>query len=95
MNIDIKTLEEASKIIFAHLKEAQVNSVELDQDFYWDVSPEQRYNPYQNPDNLSLGQLSSDWEHIQKIVLETEEPIGYSLVWLASLLKFLGENKSV
>ncbi len=95
MNIDVETLEKAFQIILAYLEKVEVTSIEVDKDFYWDISPEQRYAPYQDPKDLSLGQLSSDWEHIQKIASGNEEPIAYSLVWLASLMKYLGENKSV
>ena len=92
--MDIDTLERAFQLIFSHLQKNQINSIEVDKDFYWDISSQERYNPYQDPKDLSLGQLSSDWEEIQKIALGEKEPTGYALLWLSSLLRFLGENTS-
>jgi hypothetical protein len=92
--MDIDTLERAFQLIFSHLREIQINSVEVDKDFYWDISSDERYDPYQDPKDLSLGQLSSDWEEIQKIASGEKKPTVYTLVWLSSLLRFLGENKS-
>jgi len=93
MEIDIDTLEQACQAIFVYLKEAKIDSIQVEQDFYWHISQEDRYNPYQEPKNLTLGQLSSDWEEIKKIAVGESEPLGYSFVLLSSLLKYLGENQ--
>ncbi len=93
MNIDIETLERAFHNILIYLREVEGTSIEVDKDFYWNIPHQQRYDPYQIPTDLTLGQLSSDWEHIQEIASGKEEPVAYSLVWLASLLKYFGENK--
>jgi hypothetical protein len=92
MNIKIETLEQAFQIILKYLKESGAKSIEVDRDFYWEISEDERYDPYKNPQDFSLGQISSDLEHIQKIANGSEEPIAYSLVWLASILRYLGEK---
>jgi hypothetical protein len=92
MEIDIKTLENATKYIFQHIKDKGIKSVEIKEDFYWNISSEEKYNPYHEPTDLDLGQLSDDWLEIKKIALREKQPISYSLVWLAAIYKIMGEK---
>jgi hypothetical protein len=92
MLVDVKTLEKAMLAIFDHLKKQGISSVNFDSDFYWDIEKEQRYEPYQDPSGMNLGQLSDDWTEIQKIASGEKEPIGYALVWIASLYRYVGET---
>jgi len=41
---------------------------------------------------MNLGQLSDDWAEMQKIASGEKEPIGYALVWIASLYRYVGET---
>jgi hypothetical protein len=91
MSIDIATLEKATLAIFQHLKESGVHSIEFEHDFYWDIDKQQRYNPYQQPTQMSLGQLIDDWNEIEKIALGDKEAIGFAFVWMASLYRYVGE----
>jgi hypothetical protein len=92
MKIDISTLEQASQAIFQYLKDQKVESIEVNEDFYWNISKEERYNPYADPKDLDLGQLSDDWAEVAKIASGDNEPVGYALVWLSSIYKILGEK---
>ncbi|WP_104398553.1 hypothetical protein [Vibrio penaeicida] len=92
MLVDVKTLEKAMLAIFDHLKAQGVYSLDIDSDFYWDIVKEQRYDPYQEPSDINLGQLSDNWNEIQKIASGEKEPIGYALIWIASLYQYIGET---
>jgi hypothetical protein len=50
------------------------------------------YDPYTQPESLSLGQLSDDWEDLLKIDSENMPAVGYAAVWLASILRAVGES---
>lgn len=92
MKIEVDVLEEATNAVFNHLKEQKITHFEINEDFYWDITQEDRYNPYDEPKELTLGQLSYDWLEIQKIASGENETIGFALVWLASLYKIIGEK---
>lgn len=92
MKIEIDVLEEATKAVFKHLKEQKITDLKFDEDFYWNITQEDRYNPYDEPKELTLGQLSDDWLEIKKIASGENETIGFALVWLASLYKIIGEK---
>ncbi len=46
------------------------------------------------PSEFDIGQLYEDYHFLEGILLNNDEPIGYSLVWLSSILKYIGENYS-
>lgn len=82
----------AAQKIVQHLEQAGWKEIEISQDFYWDISAERRYDPYEQPSEMTIGQLSEDWEHVLEIANGSAEPIGYALVWLANVLRAMGET---
>jgi len=92
MQITTNELRRACEILLAHLEETGHSAVEISRDYYWNVPQEQRYDPYQEPSKLDLGQLSDDWSEVQEIVKGNNEPVSYALVWLSSILRSVGET---
>lgn len=92
MRITTTELRAAAELLLAHLEKSGRGTLEVEQDFYWEIPPKERYDPYAQPQELSLGQLSDDWVEVSAIVRGEGQPVGYALVWLASLLRAVGEN---
>lgn len=93
MLIKTDDLRKAVAVMLSHLDETGQNSVEIEDDYYWVIPQKECYNPYSTPTatNLTLGQLSDDWNEISSIISGQREPIGYSLVWLAAIIRRVGE----
>lgn len=91
MRIATEDLRVVCNKLLSQLEEDGVTSVDISEDFYWEVSSVQRYRP-DRPDELTLGQLSSDWSSALAIAMGDRAPLGYSLVWLASVLRRVGEK---
>jgi hypothetical protein len=85
MKIDVRKLEEIAALLFKRFKDRNGNEFVLDSDYYWDISSEEIYCPYENPKNMTLGQLSDDFVEISRL-LEGEDPISYDFKRLASIL---------
>jgi hypothetical protein len=47
---------------------------------------------YEEPSELTVGQLSEDWKELQQISSGQKLPIAYALVWLSSVLRFVGSK---
>ena len=77
--------------LFTYLDRRGVESVDIPVDYYWNVPKEQVYNPYQRPSELDLGQLTNDWRELQDLLESESDPIVYSFVWLAAILRAVGE----
>ena len=90
MTVDI---EELRKIVTALLDvlETEGSSVEIADDYYWDVPEKYRYQVYESPAELTVGQLTDDWNELRRISCDEVDPFPYALVWAASILRRIGE----
>lgn len=78
--------------LLSRLEQTGVSAIELEKDFYWNVPSEGLYDPYKSPPELTLGQLSDDLRELRSIQSGTTPALPYALVWLASLLRYVGEH---
>ena len=94
MQIEIEELEKAAHILFKHLKDNNINSIDLSEDYYWDFSPSVRYDTAQTPGETDreAGQLFDDLKDIYSVASGEQPPINYGFVWLAAILRFIGEK---
>jgi len=75
-----------------HLEILGYEQVEIPVEYYWDIPQDVRYNPYQEPKQFTLGQVSDDWEGLKQIIEGEREPVVYDLVWLSIILRAIGEH---
>ena len=92
MKIDLIKLRQVTEVIFSYLEQDNIKTIEINEDFYWNIKQEELYNPYVTPVQLDLGQLSDDWETLQLLLSKQRTPIAYDLVALSALLKIIGEK---
>jgi hypothetical protein len=91
MTIDFTDLRAIVEIVLDAAEESGT-TVEINFDHYWDVPTEDRYDKYAPPTHLTIGQLSEDWSELQRIRRGEAAALPYALVWLASVLRCLGEH---
>ena len=93
MTVDLRELR---TIITMLLDVAEENGIKVEskRDYYWDVSAEDRYDPYTQPAQLTIGQLSDDWNELRRIGRGETPALPYALVWLASVIRCMGEEIS-
>lgn len=87
--INIDELERISQMLFSKLKENIGNEIEVNKDFYWNISEEELYNPYDEPSNMTLGQLSDDIERINYVYKFSDEIVNYDLKRLSTIIQVL------
>lgn len=90
MKVSVAELREAANLLFDHLERSGHAEIEVDADYYWSVPTEQLYSSYTEPTGLTLGQLSDDQRELTRIRIGAQPPLAYALVWLSSLLRFVG-----
>ena len=66
---------------------ASSEMVEIKDDFYWDVHSEELYNPYEQPKQLTLGQLFDDLKEINRLNKHPDDAISYALNRISNFLK--------
>ncbi len=95
MKIKIAELEKVLSDLLAELHEQKCEEIEIDkEDFYWAISKEELYNPYNQPNQLTLGQLSDDLEHIHKIFEKKLPIVCYDFAKISYIFLFIG-NKNI
>ncbi|MCK4764119.1 MAG: hypothetical protein KAW12_18110 [Candidatus Aminicenantes bacterium] len=92
MKIKVSDLKKLSSIVLKHLEKNGEKEIELSSDYYWYIPKEQLYDLDNDPDELLMGQLYDDWENLNMILKREDEPLGYALVWLSSIFRFIGEK---
>jgi hypothetical protein len=78
--------------LFSYLEETGREEFEVPEDYYWEISKEEVYDPYKKPEDLTIGQLSSDLGELRAILAKKSPPIGYALVWYSAILRAVGEK---
>jgi len=92
MKIKIDEIQKIIMLVLSNLREAKGNEIELENDFYWDILSDELYNPYEDPKDISLGQLSWDLEEIKRLLKSPEEVMPYDLKRIAEILKAIGDS---
>ena len=92
MTIKIDEIRQACNKLLDFLESNGNNEIITDLDFYWNIQSSSLYNVYEDPENMTIGQLSDDLNELRKIINNETEPVGYALVWLSSLLRLIGEK---
>ncbi len=92
MEISLSDLEKITEALFVKIKNSGYDRIEIADDYYWNISSESRYDPYKEPEEFTLGQLTDDWNELSKILENSTEPINYAFVWLAAILRKIGED---
>ena len=87
--VDIQKLKIQLLETLDELQKAKGRYIEVKEDYYWDISQEDIYNPYKEPTVLTLGQFSDDIEELKNI---NRKPISYDLKRISSLIRVLSNN---
>ncbi|MFT3664268.1 hypothetical protein [Piscinibacter sp.] len=95
MDIEIKIsdLRLVIERILSHIEhELGYAAVRLDQDDYWDIADDERYDFTKSPTSLGHGQLRDDWNFLTSILEDKDQAVSLMLVHVAPLLRRIGEQ---
>jgi len=56
---------------------------------FWSIPPDALYDVYQEPPELTIGQLTESWDNLRRLG-EDEPGFGLDLVWLSDVLRAIG-----
>ncbi|SEC45045.1 hypothetical protein SAMN04489745_2901 [Arthrobacter woluwensis] len=90
--IDKSLLNEAFQILIEHVSDGS-QSVDIDGDYFWSVPPSVQEDMNSDPE-LTVGQYSECLEHLESVVEDPENAVGYALVWLADVLRAVGAREA-
>ncbi|MFG1795892.1 hypothetical protein [Nocardia sp. NPDC049149] len=86
-------LRKAFEVALNHVEAtAGTGSAALDQDYFWSIPAEELYDVYDVPVNMTIGQLSESWQHLRDSIADPDRVLTYDLVWLADVLRAIGQS---
>ncbi len=94
MTINIETLQQVISDLLSRIKETKGSEIELKNDFYWEISANELYDPYKEPTKFLLGQLTDDWQEIRRL-LDSDNEVVYDLKRVANILTAINTEYSV
>jgi len=95
MEIEIAEIKEALCLIFDHCLKHGVHTVELEDDYYWNIlKSDEMFMDFkcEKPTEFGIGLLSEDWEYIKRIADEEDAPLSILLTKFPALLRYIGEH---
>lgn len=92
MKISIEELRIAAQRTLEYVGEKYGDEVELDQDYYWSLPKEAKYDVLKETKVSQVGSLAEDYRQIEKLVTGGHDAVGYDLVYLAAIFRALGEE---
>lgn len=92
MNVSLKTLRTVTALLYDHLETQGLTELDVADVFYWSIPRENRNDQYVEPKEFTMGQTSDDVTELQRIAVGEADPMGLGLVWLASVLREIGET---
>ncbi len=83
------------RAVFEVLMARLDGEVEISADCFWSVPTAELTDVYQEPQQLTVGQVSEAWSFLR--VMKDDEPIAstHGLVWLADVLNVIGSERMV
>jgi hypothetical protein len=95
MKIRISDIENITLLLLSKLRAEVGEDVVVSKDFYWDIPQEEIYNPYEEPKNLTLGQLSDEYDEILRLKRTGDDAMAYDLKRLSAILRILYHENQI
>jgi hypothetical protein len=92
MKITTQEIRRALELLLEDFEVHGATEWEFDEEYYWDVPSDQRYDNYNQPTQLTTGQLTEDMERVRLIARRENAPVPLGLVWLSNVLRLAGEK---
>ncbi|MFJ1753285.1 hypothetical protein [Kitasatospora sp. NPDC088134] len=93
LHVSLVELRRSFDLLLSHVEAATGGDfVALDKDYFWSVPSSELYDVAQEPSDLTIGQLSESWQHLTNVVADRDRAVGHHLVWLADVLRAIGQS---
>lgn len=92
MEITLSDLRHRMNNIMQRLQDEGYSEFNIDVDHYWSIPADELYDPYQEPRTLTIGQVTDDWNEVERVSNGERGIIPYHLVWLAEVIKAVGHS---
>jgi hypothetical protein len=90
--ISLEKLRQVFDLLMRHVVQVSGSEIELRKDAFWSIPAGAVYDVYAEPQELTIGMISESWSHLEAMVDSEINVVGYGLVWLAEVLRAIGDE---
>ena len=90
--VSVALLRQIMNRALDHARDVAGDRIDLERDFFWSVPPDELYDVYTRPEELTIGQLAESWENLTTLQQDDGAVTAYALVWIADVLRALGHQ---
>ncbi|MCL7380017.1 hypothetical protein [Streptomyces sp. 35G-GA-8] len=92
VQIQLDQLRRAFDLLLKRVEASAGSAVPLEHDYFWSVPGDELYDVLNEPRTITIGQLSESWQHLEDLVADPDRAVGQHLVWLADVLRAIGQD---
>ncbi|MFD7874148.1 hypothetical protein ACFV5G_08480 [Streptomyces sp. NPDC059766] len=92
LRIPLDQLRHAFELALQHIEASAGNTVALEHEYFWSVPGDELYDVPNEPRTITIGQLSESWRHLEDLLADPNRALGHHLVWLADVLRAIGQG---
>lgn len=92
VRVPVDQLRQVFELLVAHVVKDAETDFPVSQDYFWSIPSPERYDVYNEPSELTIGQVSESWANLQSMLEDDSKTLGYGLVWLADVLRAIGDE---
>jgi hypothetical protein len=91
--VPVGELKTIVNLILDHIvHDLKIETVSIEEDFYWDVDSKGLYDVQTTASELDIGSLIDDWEFLAKVSEDHRQAVALMLIHAAPLLRYIGEK---
>lgn len=90
--VSVELLRKIMNRALDHVRDVGGDTIHLERDFFWSISPDELYDVYTRPEELNIGQLTESWGNLTALQQDSEPVVAYAFVWIADVLRALGHQ---
>jgi hypothetical protein len=92
IQIPVEKLREVFDTLLNHVAQDPGQYVTVRKDAFWSIPAPNVYDVYSEPQELTIGMISESWRNLEAMTGQDARVVGYGLVWLAEVLRAIGDE---
>jgi hypothetical protein len=90
--VELDKLRAVFDLLLKHIAARGGNEIAIDKDYFWSIPSPELYDVYNKPADLTIGQVTDSWKNLREMLDDESKAVGYGLVWLADVLRAMGDE---
>lgn len=92
VRVPVDQLRRVFELLVAHAEKSGGTELSVSKDYFWSIPVPGRYDVHTEPLEFTIGQVSESWDNLKTTMDDESKVLGYGLVWLADVLRAMGDE---